>query len=112
MDFVFTTYSYPLVILTITERVAMTVTMTLVITTAILVTMMTVKIREPMTVALAQCPGGSLDGCIALCPEEDADIYQAKTLLHPGIMSLCHPVIVWFCLSLIASSYQCMVGPS
>jgi len=24
-----------------------------------------------------QCPGGSLDGCIALCPEEDADIYQA-----------------------------------
>merc|ERR1712071_291699 len=24
-----------------------------------------------------QCPGGDLDGCIALCPEEDADISQA-----------------------------------
>merc|ERR1712130_299435 len=23
------------------------------------------------------CPGGNLEACISLCPEEDADIYQA-----------------------------------
>merc|ERR1719348_1186177 len=37
------------------------------------------------------CPGGNLEACISLCPEEDADIYQA--CVHDSLPSeLLHQV--------------------
>ena len=27
------------------------------------------------------CPGGNLEACISLCPEEDADIYQVPNFI-------------------------------